>query len=464
MENCGEKPNLEDEMGFTSLAFLVFFFISILVYFALPGKAKAAWLLAASYGFALSFGFSCLAYLFASTVLAYAGALLIERGREERSRKLWFFLALFLHLGGLCFFKYRGAGILLPVGLSFYTFQSVGYLADVYQGKLRAEKSFLHFALFEAFFPKLVQGPIERAQGLLEQLHGLEERRDFAAEEVREGCLLALWGLFLKLVIADRLAIPVNAVYSQFGAFGGVELLLATFLYAFQIYCDFAGYTCIARGTARIFGIRLAENFRRPYLADSVQDFWRRWHMSLSSWLRDYIYIPLGGNRKGRLRKYGNVMLTFLVSGIWHGTGFHFLLWGLLQGAGQLVDMRKWKLPRPIKQFLVFCFVDAAWMVFRVNSLGDLRGMIAILLRDFRLRDFAGMQLGRLEWLLVLLGLLLVVGKDILNEKGIGFRRILKRQPWPLRCLAYTALLGGIVIFGVYGAAYDTSGFLYTQF
>jgi len=451
-------------MGFTSLAFLVFFPIVLLVYLLLPGKGRAVWLLASGYVFCASFGAGCVLALLFSTLAAYAGGLLIERGQSRREKKVWLWVFALLHVCFLGFFKYNRAGFWLPVGISFYTFQSLSYLTDVYREKLRAEKNLLYFALFEAFFPKLVQGPIERADHLLGQLHGLEAKQLWDLERIREGGLLLLWGLFQKLMIADRIAVPVNAVYSQFGAFGGVEILLTTVLYAFQIYCDFAGYTNIARGTARILGIELLENFRRPYMADSVQDFWRRWHMSLSSWLRDYVYIPLGGNRKGRLCKYANVMITFLVSGIWHGTGFHFLLWGGLHGAAQLVDMRKWRLPRWMKQVLVFCFVDAAWMVFRVNSLGDLRGMLYILATDFRLRDFAGMQLGKLEWLLLLLGILLVIIKDILNEQGVSFRAVLLNRPWPMRLLVYTALISGIVILGVYGAAYDTSGFLYTDF
>lgn len=281
---------------------------------------------------------------------------------------------------------------------------------------------------------------------------------------MREGMLLLLWGLFQKLVIADRAAVAVNAVYGQFGAFGGGEILLATLLYAFQLYCDFAGYTNMARGIAGLCGIELTENFRRPYLAVSVREFWHRWHISLSSWLRDYVYIPLGGSRNGKLRRYMNVMLTFLVSGIWHGTGFHFLLWGCMHGAVQLAETAWEKLPRILRWCLTFGFINVSWMVFRVNSLGDLRGMLKLLVTDMRFRDPAGMGLGGLEWLLLVLGLFLAAGKDLLNEKGFGIRKWLSGRGFFVRLLVYTALLSGIVVFGVYGAAYDTGGFLYTQF
>lgn len=450
-------------MGFTSLAFLVFFPAVFAVYLVIPRRARAAWLLAASYAFCLSFDVKYALVLLASTLATYFLGILIEGRKEAQAKRLCIAAAILLHVLFLSFFKYNRLQILLPLGISFYTFQAIGYLTDVYRG-MNAERNILHFALFQSFFPKLVQGPIERSGDLLEQIRNLKYKELLDLQRIREGGLLLLWGLFQKLMIADRIAVPVNAVYGQFGAFGGVEILLVTVLYAFQIYCDFAGYTDMARGTARILGIELKENFMRPYLADSVQDFWRRWHISLSSWLRDYLYIPLGGSRKGQLRKYINVMITFLISGIWHGTGVHFLVWGGLHGLGQIFDIKKAKLPRWMKRVLVFCFADAAWMIFRANSMGDVKGMLVILFTNFRLRDFRGMQLGKFEWLLIFAGILLVMIKDIFEEKGMCAERFIFRQAWPVRCLIYTALLAGIVILGAYGEAYDTSQFLYTQF
>lgn len=456
-------------MGFTSLAFLLFFLIVWFFYLILPGRFRTVWLLLASYVFLGSFKFSWLLVLLASTLTTYICGLSLERLREagEKKRRAAGFLFAFavgVHVLALSFFKFNRFQILLPVGLSFYTFQAIGYLADIWRGEEKAEKNFLVFALFQAFFPKLVQGPIERSGNLLRQIRELPQKRVRDIGRIRSGGLLILWGLTEKLLIADRIAIPVNAVYSQFGAFGGVEIVLATFLYAFQIYCDFCGYTDIARGTAEILGFDLLCNFRRPYLADSIQDFWRRWHLSLSSWLRDYVYIPLGGSRKGKLRRGINIMATFLISGIWHGTGLHFLVWGGLHGLGQVFDIKNWHLPRWMKRVLVFLFVDLTWMVFRVNSLGDLKGMLLIIFRNFRLGDFAGMQLVPFEWLLVVLGILLVTGKDLANERGIALRPWILSRNAVARCLIYTGLISAVVIFGVYGAAYDTSGFLYTQF
>lgn len=451
-------------MGFTSLIFLCFFPIVFLGYLLMPPKKRAVWLLIASYIFCISFGRRYALILLISTVGTWLAGIAVEKQRKHSVGKRIIGCAVLFHILLLCFFKYDSRSLALPVGISFYTFQAVGYLADVYQGKVKAERNIVYFGLFQAFFPKLVQGPIERSDNLLEQIRNMDQIEILDLERIRGGALLLLWGLFQKLMIADRIAIPVNAVYRQFRAFGGVEILLVTLLYAFQIYCDFAGYTSMARGIAKICGIELVENFRRPYLADSVQDFWRRWHISLSSWLRDYVYIPLGGNRKGVLRKYINVMLTFIVSGIWHGTGFHFLLWGCMHGAAQILETGCGRLPRWLKRIGVFCFVDISWMVFRVNSLGDLRGMLGILAVNFQLQDFAGMELSVLEWFLLAMGILLVIGKDVLNEKGIGIRKWIVQQCWPVRALVYTALLSGIVIFGVYGGDYDTGQFLYTQF
>ena len=478
-------------MGFTSLTFLVFFSIVWLVYLMLPGRFRTVWLLAASYVFLGTFGTKYLAVLIGSTLVTWVAGLMLEKygitngvkkaeaeskampeagkssASEQKKSSLAtgvFVAVVGFHVAVLCFFKYNRSNIALPIGISFYTFQAIGYLTDVYRGTVRAEHNLLNFALFQAFFPKLVQGPIERSGNLLRQIQNIGTLPVWDPERIRRSALLLLWGLCEKLLIADRIAIPVNAVYSQFGAFGGVEIILATALYAFQIYCDFAGYTDMGRGIAGLLGFDLLVNFKRPYQADSVQDFWRRWHLSLSSFLRDYVYIPLGGSRRGRFRRAVNILITFGVSGIWHGTGFHFLLWGLLHGIGQIFDIKNWKVPRAVKRVLIFLFVDATWMVFRVNSLGDLKGMLRVILTNFRLQDFAGMQLGSFEWVLLVFGILAVIAKDVLNEKGFAFQSWILERNAVLRCLIYTALLGAVLIFGVYGAAYDTSGFLYTQF
>lgn len=452
-------------MGFTSLSFLVFFLFVLMGYLLIPGALRRVWLLAASFVFLASYGISYLLILLISILVTYPFARILEReSLSEGVKRGILAAAVLLHGAALAFFKYNTQGFLLPVGMSFYTFQAIGYLADVGRHRIPAEHNLLTFALFQAYFPKLVQGPIERGDGLLAQLEALSGTSVRSLENLRQGGLLLLWGLCEKLLIADRIAIPVDAVFSQFGAFGGVEILLAVVLYAFQIYADFAGYTDIARGISRMLGIRLLPNFCRPYMADSLQDFWRRWHQSLSSWLRDYIYIPLGGSRRGRLRRAVNILITFLVSGLWHGTGWHYILWGLLHGLGQVFDIRRWRLPRWLKRILVFLFVDLTWMVFRVNSLGDLKGMLYLVVTNLQLKDYQAMNLSPFGWVLLLGGLVLLILKDILSERGICLRGWILARPWPVRALIYAALLGAVIVFGVYGSDYDTSQFLYTQF
>lgn len=240
--------------------------------------------------------------------------------------------------------------ILLPVGISFYTFQALGYTIDVYRGDTCAEKNFFQYALFVSFFPQLVAGPIERSSHLLQQL---ATPHKFNSEEAKSGLLLMLWGFFLKIVLADRIAIFVDWVYGDYHTFGGWYLIVATALFAIQIYCDFAGYSIIAMGAAQILGIRLMENFQSPYLAVSVADFWRRWHISLTSWFRDYLYIPLGGSRCSKWRKYMNKMIVFLVSGLWHGAKISFVVWGGLNGLYQIIG----EILQPLRDKLVKLFL-----------------------------------------------------------------------------------------------------------
>lgn len=221
--------------------------------------------------------------------------------------------------------------IMLPIGISFYTFQALGYVIDVYRGE-KAEHNIIKYALFVSFFPQLASGPIERAGHMLKQFDGLANRKLWNLDRVKNGILLMLWGLFQKIVLADRLALYVDTVYGNYSEYGMITILMAVFLYAFQIYCDFDAYTNIARGSAQIIGIELNHNFNMPYLAENIKDFWARWHISLTSWFRDYLYIPLGGNRKGTLRKYLNILIVFAVSGLWHGASWNFVIWGLIHG------------------------------------------------------------------------------------------------------------------------------------
>ena len=341
-------------MLFNSLEFLIFFPIVVAAYFILPKKLKQFWLLIASYYFYMCWNAKYIFLIFFSTVITYGSGLLleniktlpVEEKRRTRYKKLTVAFSFLLNLSVLCYFKYMNYffsviaavfhaahielnvpafDILLPVGISFYTFQALSYTMDVYRDEIYAEKNFFQYALFVSFFPQLVAGPIERSKSLLKQF---ARPTRFRYDAVREGLLLMMWGYFLKLVIADRCAVLVNRVYGDYTSYKGFQLIIANVLFAFQIYCDFEGYSQLAIGSAQVLGFHINENFRTPYLSTSVRDFWQRWHISLTSWFRDYLYIPLGGNRKGKLRKYFNIMIVFLVSGLWHGASWHFVAWG----------------------------------------------------------------------------------------------------------------------------------------
>lgn len=327
-------------MLFNSIQFLIFFPIVVALYYLIPKKVRYIWLLLASYYFYMSWNAKYALLLLFSTFVTYLSGLALGYMKnkqlagpvKKRGMKLCVAASFTLNLGVLFWFKYFDFAvdninyvlsklhitllnpqfdIILPVGISFFTFQALSYTVDVYRGDIKAEKNFLKYALFVSFFPQLVAGPIERSKNLLKQI---EKEHSFDAAKFCDGIYLMLWGFFLKMVLADRLAIVVNTVYGDIVQYGGMYVVVATIFFGFQIYCDFAGYSTIAMGAAKVMGFELMENFNAPYLAASIADFWRRWHISLSSWFRDYLYIPLGGNRKGKARKYLNQLIVFAVS------------------------------------------------------------------------------------------------------------------------------------------------------
>ncbi len=350
--------------------------------------------------------------LFFLILVDYTAGIVIERS-QGRKRKNLLLASLAVNVGTLAVFKYYNffienlntlgthfdsLSIILPIGLSFHTFQSMSYTIEVYRGTVKAEKNFWIYSLYVMFYPQLVAGPIERPQNLLPQLH---KEHSFEWSRVKSGLQLMMGGFFKKVFVADVLAILVDHVYNQPGQFTGMPLILATYAFAIQIYCDFSGYTDIARGSARVMGFELMVNFNEPYLAVSVSDFWKRWHISLSTWFRDYVYIPMGGNRVSRARWYFNLLFVFLLSGFWHGAKWTFVLWGFVHGIYQvfsnlLVSKRigfpiKGALVRGIKIFFVFNLVSFAWIFFRANTLMDAKHIITHLFRfsaDFNLLSF----------------------------------------------------------------------------
>lgn len=401
-------------MLFNSALFLLFFPSVTLLYFCLPRQLKNPCLLLASYFFYACWNPKYIILLFVTTFVTYAGGLLIERAGGGSSsgaaaacgsavppyrKKAVLFLVLLFNFGVLFLFKYYNwaSGMLewllgrfhvrcsfpafepaLPVGISFFTFQAVGYTIDVFRGELRAERHFFKYALFVSFFPQLVAGPIERSRTLLAQL---DTTYTFDYERVRKGLLIMLWGFFLKVALADRAAVLVNQVYGNYMSYYGMQLILATLCFALQIYCDFMGYSTIARGAALVLGFRLTDNFAQPYFAPSVRDFWRRWHISLSSWFRDYVYIPLGGNRRSRLRVIVNLLVVWLLTGFWHGANWTFVAWGLLYFLALLLErvLGLAKKKNPLLRIWTLLVVMIAWALFRSSTLSDAARFIGFL-------------------------------------------------------------------------------------
>ena len=341
-------------MLFNSIEFAIFLPVVFALYWLLPDKYRNLLLLTASCIFYMSWNAAYILLMGSCILISYTAGILIDK-RPQR-KKLIFGIAAVLSFLLLGYFKYYnflidtlhnislmlGGGpvdlmkdILLPVGISFYTFQSVGYVADVSRGKVKAEKNLLDYAAFVSFFPQLVAGPIERTQNLLPQI---KAAKVFTYEKAAYGAKLMLWGFYKKLVIADVLGAYVDRIYGNITASKGLDLIIAIIFHTIQIYCDFSGYSDIARGSAKLLGIDLMVNFRSPFFASSVSDFWRRWHISLTTWFKDYVYIPLGGNRKGMFRKDLNLMITFFLSGLWHGSAWHFVMWGCVNGFAQVIE------------------------------------------------------------------------------------------------------------------------------
>ena len=381
-------------MFFHKLPFALFFLIVYPIYLALKGtRLRLPWLLTASYFFYAWLNPLYLILILCTTLLDYIVVILMS---GTRYRKLWLCVSIVFNLSLLGFFKYGAffadnlnvlllslsipytvpvPGFLLPIGLSFYIFQSMSYSIDFYRGKIERERSFIKYAVFVSLFPRLLAGPIERAKNLLGQLHKTPK---FSREDITDGLSLFIVGFFKKVALADYLALYVNKVYDAPEQFQSPALVIATFMFCWQIYFDFSGYTDMARGIARMMGIRLMLNFNNPYLAASLGEFWSRWHVSLSSWFKDYLYIPLGGNRKGNFNTYRNMLLTMVISGLWHGAAWTFVVWGLVHALGRFMtremektSLYKDRIPKILKQLFVFTFVTFAWIFFKARSITD---------------------------------------------------------------------------------------------
>lgn len=478
-----------------SFAYFGFLIAGTLVYYVLPLRWRRAYLLLLSVLF-YWIGAAEFLWLLALTVLGgYGFGRLLER--TERKKPV-LILAIVLCFGTLAGFKYlqflgelirlplQWLGLpplelpapLLPLGISFYLFVTAGYLMDVGRGKRAAERNFLDYALFVSFFPAILSGPIERADHLLPQLKALSR---VTGEDVKLGVTRLISGLAKKVLIADSLAIIVNTAFAAPGDFSGLQLAVAAIAYSFQIFFDFSACSEMAVGAARLFGIRLMENFHAPYLSESTKEFWRRWHISLSTWFRDYVYFPLGGSRKGKARAWLNVMIVFALSGLWHGAAMNFVVWGLLCGAYQVVGamtlparrrlMEALHIPwdavwlKAVRIVVTFGLMTVSWVFFRAESCAQ---ALTILGRIFTaggvcfplvLTDL-GMNAARL-WVLGI-GLAVMFAVDCVEET-VGLRDRVVRTVW-LRYALWVALLLAIALFGAYGTGYNAQEFVYFKF
>ena len=493
-------------MLFNSLHFLLFFAIVTPTYFFLSQKFRVLFLLIASCYFYMAFLPVYILILAGTIVIDYIAGIYIEK-TQGKKRKLYLVISLISNIGILCIFKYYNflnenishvlnvfgyenhipnLSILLPIGLSFHTFQAMSYTIEVYRGNQPAERNFITYSLYVMFYPQLVAGPIERPQNLLYQF---KQKHNFEYQRVVDGLKLMAWGMFKKVVIADRLAEMVNYVYNDPTSFKGFPLIIATVFFAIQIYCDFSGYSDIAIGSAQVMGFKLMRNFERPYFSKSISEFWKRWHISLSTWFKDYLYIPLGGNRVVKWKIFRNLLLTFLISGLWHGANWTFIIWGAIHGIYLVLEL----LLKPVKDrffqkiklnnenyfyrlfsaLFTFSLVTFAWIFFRANSFKDAKHIITNFFiatkpqyRLLKAGDTESMHrfiyLGttNMNFLIALSSITFLFIVEFLERKN-NLRQSLTRSNPVIKWSCYSGIILLILYFGVFTKNIQ---FIYFQF
>lgn len=482
-------------MIYNSFNFLVLFPLIFLLYYVIPAKYQKIrnwFLLLVSYALYISWKPVFALVLLGVTLVTYWGALFFEESgnRDDvgetspirRKRQVWVFAL--LGLLPLLVFKYYnflnesiseglaavglqfvlpGLNWAVPVGISFFTFQAVGYMLDVYYGRISAERNFLDYALFISFFPSILSGPINKASLVLPQIKNLRTYFDYG--KAVEGLKMILWGMFMKVVVADRVGLYVDTVLPSYMNNTGVTCFVASLFYTIQIYADFAGYSLMAMGVGKLLGFELTENFRRPYFSVSVTDFWRRWHISLSTWLKDYVYIPLGGSRCSKLRNYWNIFVTFLVSGIWHGANWTFIVWGIWHGLFQIVEKALGQqkceygaLGKTIKIVITFLLVNFAWIFFRMPTLGDACGVIVHI---FDLHQSMALEItSKHIFALMMIGTVLLFIKDWADEFAPNKLKLFENKNRVVRWASYLSVIIMILLTGVF----DAGQFIYANF
>ncbi|MEI0516492.1 MBOAT family O-acyltransferase [Brachyspira murdochii] len=491
-------------MLFNSTEFMIFFPITLILYWIFPKKYRYICLFIASYTFYMFWNPKYALLMGTSTVVTFLSGVLIEKLEYKRTVVAFSFI---INLAILIFFKYfdfllqninivlsalniqlinKPFDVILPVGISFYTFQALSYTIDVYRGEIKSEKNIIKYALFVSFFPQLVAGPIERSKNLLIQIENLEKVKRFDYDRITEGFTLMLFGYFQKMVIADRAAILVDTVFNGYYEYNSMALILAAVFFAIQIYCDFGSYSLIAIGTAKVIGINLMENFNTPYFSRSVKEFWGRWHISLSTWFRDYLYIPLGGNRCSNIRKSFNILVTFLVSGLWHGANFTFIAWGAIHGIFHIIEeqlkpikekyLNKFKIKTNAFSFalieiiITFIIVDLAWIFFRAETIHD---AIHYIKRIFTRIDLwtlfdgtlYGLGLNIFEMNILIIALFILISFDLIKYiRKESIFEFLNKQNLYFRWFVMLFLIFYIIVYGKYGAGFDPKQFIYFQF
>lgn len=491
-------------MLFNSFAFAVFFVLVTIVYFLLPHRHRYLWLLAASCYFYMYFKPEYILILALTILIDYYAGIWIEEQYNKKKKKKYLMLSLIANIGILAIFKYYNfingnitglallfgvnnpipyLDIILPIGLSFHTFQAMSYTFEVYRGNQKAERHLGIYSLYVMFYPQLVAGPIERPQNMLHQFH---EKQTFKYELFASGMRLMMWGLFKKVVIADRISLITDPIFNNPHSYSATSLVVASILFSFQIFCDFSGYSDIAIGSARVMGFKLMRNFDRPYSAKSVDEFWKKWHISLSTWFKDYLYIPLGGNRVSLPRRYINLILVFLVSGLWHGANWTFIIWGALHSMYIVVGMLTYNIRQQIRSALLlhkvmwlenltqkiitFSLVTIAWIFFRANTVDDayyIVNKIPSFLQEFSAithgwRTFyknycITIPLVSIFWTVLYIALLEFVHY---YQTKISPEQFFKQQPLFVRWSIYYCFVFCILYFGVF----DNKDFIYFQF
>lgn len=469
-------------MLFNSFHFIYFIVLLFPLYWIMPQRFRWMVMLVASYYFYMCWNYNYMVLILFTTLVSYLAAIKIENTSNKALQKRFLYGSIFSSLSVLFFFKYYNffseainttvlqsstqiplMNWLLPVGISFYTFETLSYTIDVYHNKLKAERNFGIYALFIAFFPKLVAGPIERSENLLPQFRRIQQLK---RTNIIQGTKYIILGFFMKLVVADRLSLYVDSVYNNVNSHHGLTMWLATFCFSFQILCDFAGYSTIAKGIAKWFDFDLMLNFNRPYMALSFSEFWKRWHISLSSWFRDYVYIPLGGNKIGVSRRYSNLLITFLVSGLWHGANWTFLVWGGLHGLYLIIEnlvsnpkmnalLADYLSLRIVKRVFIFVAVSIAWVFFRANTVSD---AIVILTKAIQIDRNVFLEAKTLFYGSIAIAILVVL--DIFAERK-GKDNVLQNEACSFGIIAlFVALVIAIFYLGVF----DGGQFIYFQF